>query len=78
MAFNALSEYSEGVFPECGYATAYTICPGVSGYNPIDVSGLQGAIDGAIDSAISSTKQNIDNISGKVDILADEGGTKFI
>lgn len=78
MAFSELSEYSEGVFPECGAASAYTICEGALSYKPIDVSGLQGAIDSAIQTAMNNTNDNIDNISGKVNILADEWGKKYI
>jgi len=78
MAFSELSEYSEGVFPECGMASSYTICEGAASYKPIDVSGLQGAIDSAISTAMNNTKDNIDKISNKVDVLADEWGKKYI
>ena len=57
MAFSELSEYSEGVFPECGMASSYTICEGAASYKPIDVSGLQGAIDSAISTAMKNARK---------------------
>ena len=78
MSFSPLSEYSEGSFPSCGSATSYTICEGVSGYKPIDVSGLKGTIDSAFDTAMADSDSNQEQIKGRVNDLSNEWGTKFI
>lgn len=78
MSFSQLSEYSEGALPHCGTATAYTICDGVSAYNPIDVSGLKAAIDSAMDNALNNAESSSKKIEKGVQDLAVEWGVKFI
>ncbi len=78
MAFSPLSEYSEGVVPEVGTASPYTICENIDSYKPIDVSGLKSAVSEAMLDAIDNSRNKQKHINDKIIELSDEWGMKFI